>query len=429
MTKLTILAITTAAAVAHAAFAGERRPVAPTPSFKDFDRRAKAGERLNVVFFGASLTWGANASDPVYTSYRPQTIAWLEEMYPKAIFKSWDAAIGGTGSHLGVFRFNRDVLRRKPDIIFLDFSANDDIYSATPDLGASYESLVRRAILDARCPVVVMIFPFKWNVAQGNTEGMAGRDQHIEIAKAYNCPVGDAITLAIERVKNKQITLDEIWPFDGVHPGDRGYALFAEAARMAYTEAVEKKMVCTAPDAMLYEPTYMTNARVRISSLGHLPEGWTVGRPNLVAAWYDGLMSRWLDDETIACNRRTVVEDGKKKKVPVKVRPLRVKVNASTVMLFGEETTKSGSYRVCIDDKYLAIRRVGRERRIVSEFSANSERMGGNRQHAQLIVTGLDTSVDHIIEIEPLFDDDKEEELRLESICVAGGKATVQLAR
>ncbi|MGB2998239.1 MAG: hypothetical protein WBC59_06340, partial [Phycisphaerae bacterium] len=33
-----------------------------TPSFADFDRRAQQGERLNVVFFGASLTWGANAS-------------------------------------------------------------------------------------------------------------------------------------------------------------------------------------------------------------------------------------------------------------------------------------------------------------------------------------------------------------------------------
>jgi len=425
MLKLLFLAAAIGVAIAQAAPGGERRSTAAT-SFENFDRRAKAGERLNVVFFGASLTWGANASDPVYTSYRPQTIDWLEQMYPKAVFKSWDAAIGGTGSNLGVFRFDRDVLGHEADIIFLDFSANDDIYSAGADQGASYESLVRRGILDARCPVVVMIFPFKWNVAAGSTAGMAGRDQHIEIASAYNCPVGDAITLGIEHVKAKQITLDEIWPADGVHPGDRGYALFADAAKAAYTEAVDKKMVCSAPEKMLYESTYMTNARVRISSLEPLPEGWSVGRPNLVAAWYDGLMSRWLDDETIAANQKTVTENGKKKTLPVKVKPLRVKVNASIVMLFGEETKKSGSYRVCIDDKYLAVQRVGQDRKIVSEFSANSERMGGNRQHAQVIVNGLDTSVDHIIEIEPLLSEDSEQELRLESICVAGGKATVE---
>lgn len=42
----------------------------PAASFEDFDRRARAGERLHVVFFGASLTWGANATDPNLTSFR-----------------------------------------------------------------------------------------------------------------------------------------------------------------------------------------------------------------------------------------------------------------------------------------------------------------------------------------------------------------------
>ena len=85
------------------------------------------------MFFGASLTWGANASDPNLTSYRALVGARLEKAYPKARFKFWDAAIGGTGSQLGVFRFERDVLRRKPDLVFLDFSANDDINSDDSD--------------------------------------------------------------------------------------------------------------------------------------------------------------------------------------------------------------------------------------------------------------------------------------------------------
>ena len=43
---------------------------AATPSFADFDQRAKKGEDLTVAFFGGSLTWGARASDPNKTSYR-----------------------------------------------------------------------------------------------------------------------------------------------------------------------------------------------------------------------------------------------------------------------------------------------------------------------------------------------------------------------
>ena len=41
-----------------------------TPRFAHFDMRARKGKRLNVVFFGASLTWGANATDQGLTSYR-----------------------------------------------------------------------------------------------------------------------------------------------------------------------------------------------------------------------------------------------------------------------------------------------------------------------------------------------------------------------
>ena len=50
---------------------------AAAPDFAAFDQRGRGGERLNVVFFGASLTWGANATDPQLTSYRGRKEAGL----------------------------------------------------------------------------------------------------------------------------------------------------------------------------------------------------------------------------------------------------------------------------------------------------------------------------------------------------------------
>ncbi|MFA6293503.1 MAG: SGNH/GDSL hydrolase family protein, partial [Victivallales bacterium] len=97
----------------------------PAASFAEFDRKAKAGENLSVVFFGGSLTWGANASDPLKTSFRGLMGKYLTEKYPKAHFSFHDAAIGGTGSDLGLFRLERDVLSKKPDLVFLDFTVND----------------------------------------------------------------------------------------------------------------------------------------------------------------------------------------------------------------------------------------------------------------------------------------------------------------
>ena len=49
----------------------------------------------------------------------------------------------------------------------------------------------------------------------------------------------------------------------------------------------------------------------------------------------------------------------------------------------------------------------------------------GNTHHVQVIAENLDATKDHILEIEPFFTSDQEQELRIESICVAGGDAKV----
>lgn len=397
-------------------------------SFADFDQRAKAGERLTVVFFGASLTWGANASDPANTSYRADVANYLDAAYPQAHFKYYDAAIGGTGSQLGVFRLDRDVLRRKPDLVFLDFSANDDIYSDAPESLASYESIVRRLVVEAKVPVVQVIFPFKWNTADGTTDKMKRRTAHLAIAAAYHTAVGDAITYTQQVVKDGKFTLDQIWPADGVHPGDVGYQLFADAAWQGYQAAVAAKVVCAAPEKMLYADTYLKPARVRITSIcpaDKLPAGWRLGRPNLTAAWHDGLMSRWIDDVVIASNRSKVKNaEGKMEEQPQAIAPLKARFTGSMVLLFGEGTTTSGKYRVLIDGKPVTHVPYG-AKEPVDTFDPSTKKFGGNIQHVQVVTTGPDATVIHTLEIQPAFLDGEAQELCLESICVAGGDAKV----
>ena len=402
---------------------------AAAPSFGDFDRRAREGERLNVVFFGASLTWGANAGDPQLTSYRALVGQRLEAAYPKAHFKFYDAAIGGTGSQLGVFRLQRDVLARRPDLVFLDFSANDDIYSANPETLASYESIVRRLIADGRAPVVIAVFPFMWNVAAGSTDGMKRREAHHQIAAAYNVPAGDAIAMAIERVKAKAITLERMWPVDGVHPCDEGYGVFADAVWAAFQDGLARQLVGAPPEKMLYAPTYMKNARVRISTLTPLPKGWRVGRPNVVSAYFDMLMSRWLDDETIASRFSEVEKAGKKEKVAQEVGRLRAKFSGTMVMLYGESTPASAKFRAWIDGKAVE-HKPDKDKPPVDFWDAGqlAKMVKGNTFLATVIAEGLDGSVEHTLEIEPLFRDETDQELRLESLCVAGGEARVTAA-
>ena len=334
---------------------------------------------------------------------------------------------GGTGSQLGVFRLQRDVLARRPDLVFLDFSANDDIYSPNPETLASYESIVRRLIADGRAPVVIAIFPFLWNVAAGNTDGMKRREAHLEIAKAYNVPAGDTITLAIERVKSKAITLDRMWPVDGVHPCDEGYGVFADAVWAAFQDGVKRGLVCAPPEKMLHAPTYMKNARVRVSALTPLPKGWRAGRPNVVSAYFDMLMSRWLDDETIASRFQEAEKAGKKEKAAQEVGRLRARFSGEMVMLYGESTPASAKFRAWIDGRAVE-HKPDKDSPPVDFWDAGAlaKMVKGNTFLATVIAEGLDGGVEHTLEIEPLFPDETDQELRLESICVAGGEARVR---
>ena len=109
------------------------------------------------------------------TSYRARIAERLENAYPKAHFKFWDAALGGTNSQLAAFRLERDVLSRQPDLVFLDFTASDDITTATPETLASYEALVRRIIRDGKAPVVQAIFPFQYHIGADKLDTLQRR--------------------------------------------------------------------------------------------------------------------------------------------------------------------------------------------------------------------------------------------------------------
>jgi hypothetical protein len=89
-------------------------------------------------------------------------------------------------------------------------------------------------------------------------------------------------------------------------------------------------------------------------------------------------------------------------------------------MLFGEGTPQSCMYRVYIDGKPVEHYSGSRS---INEFDAAkiARAANGNAHFVEILADNLDAHIDHILEIEPLFDNDKEQELRIESLCVAGG--------
>lgn len=78
---------------------------------------------LCIGYFGGSITEGGLLQDE--TAWHALTTSWFKEKYMDCKIRSVQAAIGGTGSDLGIFRCDSDLLSHKPDLIFIEFVVND----------------------------------------------------------------------------------------------------------------------------------------------------------------------------------------------------------------------------------------------------------------------------------------------------------------
>ncbi|NNM88087.1 MAG: hypothetical protein HKL95_06175, partial [Phycisphaerae bacterium] len=84
------------------------------------------------------------------------------------------------------------------------------------------------------------------------------------------------------------------------------------------------------------------------------------------------------------------------------------------VLVFGESTPRSGKYRILIDGG------TGREC-----DAGKLGRSGGNGHLWEVLAEGLPVG-EHTLEIQPIFEPPSvPAEVRLESICIAGGEAKV----
>lgn len=83
----------------------------------NFAAKLKAKEPITIAYFGGSIT--------EQSGWRIQSADLLRKLYPANKLTAVNAAIGGTGSHPGVFRLAHDVLEFRPDLVLIEFSVND----------------------------------------------------------------------------------------------------------------------------------------------------------------------------------------------------------------------------------------------------------------------------------------------------------------
>jgi lysophospholipase L1-like esterase len=205
-----------------------------------------AGGEVRIAYFGGSIT-AANG-------WRPKTLAWFRQQFPKAKIEEINAAIGGTGSDLGVFRYQQDVLQHKPDLVFVEFSVND---GGTPPeaIGRAMEGIVRQTWRADPAIDLCFVYTFVVGYAKDLDAGVCPQAAaaHERLAQHYGIPSinvairvaelarqGKLVFKAEKDDKSPQLAGKMIFSNDGVHPLDAGHELYLDVIRQSMPE-IQKK--------------------------------------------------------------------------------------------------------------------------------------------------------------------------------------------
>lgn len=184
---------------------------------KDIINRAIEGNMIKVGFIGGSITAGSLSSSP-YTCYAYLVYSWWKNRFPTANIEYINAGIGATTSQLGVARVSEDLLSYDPDVVFVEFSVNDNDEEKYME---TFEGLIRRILIHQSEPAVIIIN----NVCYDN--GMNSQEIHNHVGKYYDLPIVSIKDSIYNEIDKGRIRADIITP-DNLHPNDLGHRLVAD---------------------------------------------------------------------------------------------------------------------------------------------------------------------------------------------------------
>jgi len=201
----------------------------PTRNLGRVFAKLKAGQETTIAYFGGSIT-AANG-------YRVKTFNWFKESFPQAKLVEVNAAIGGTGSDLGAFRCGSDVIAKRPDLVFLEFTLNDG-HPSNEFRKATVEGIVRQLWASPSQPEIVFLYttsralnhPRVSYPAVAKYYGIPEIDLQptlVEAAKRTDLPKPTAEQLA-DKVKFDWTQPGQVFMGDAVHPNELGHTLYTE---------------------------------------------------------------------------------------------------------------------------------------------------------------------------------------------------------
>ena len=252
-------------------------------------QKLKAGGDVGIAYFGGSIT--------AAPGWRVKTFQWFKETFPKAHVREINAAIGGTGSDLGVFRCGMEVIAQRPDLVFVEFNINDG--SPTNDFRkATMEGIVRQLWASPTKPEIVFVYTTSRDLN-------CKRGSHPAVSAHYNIPDIDLqppLVAALGRadlpkpteaqLADKKLNwkaCGQVFMRDSVHPNDFGHTIYTDTVVAYLKTQIDAKPASapTLPSPLVTDE--FANGRLVAPSGAKLSGDWEV----LPANEKNGLLKRY----------------------------------------------------------------------------------------------------------------------------------------
>ena len=189
----------------------------------------RSGTSTTALFCGGSITVGENNTEldenGHQKGYAYWTKEWLKNNYDTHNkLKFVNASISGTGSEIGIVRAQKDILDHNPDIVFIEFAANN---GSTDFYKQSYESLIRKVMGLPNDPAIVLVFSC--------TSYTGSSEKYMkDIGEHYSLPMftfDKGFRAICDGALDKDRTDPTFRKFteDATHPNQQGHILMSKA--------------------------------------------------------------------------------------------------------------------------------------------------------------------------------------------------------
>lgn len=190
-----------------------------------------AGDRsLHIVFHGHSVPTGYYTGGRVQPFQAYPYLLWetLNKRYEDGSIQIITTSIGGENAERGATRFSNDVLRKRPDVIFIDYALNDRA------IGLERAETGWRSMIEAALAAevkLILLTPTP-DTREALTDPTTPLGQHAEqvreLAREYNLGLVDSYAAFAEYLaSNPGVELNDLMA-QGNHPNEPGHHIVAD---------------------------------------------------------------------------------------------------------------------------------------------------------------------------------------------------------